>query len=89
MAQISVEELYRGESAGSKYGAGGIISKVTTEILMKGVPHDYDEQTWIEMLIVKYTLETAEKMRKEGDFISGMIDTKSPSCCMQMHNENL
>ena len=88
MAQISVEKLYRGEGAGAKYGAGGIMGKVTTEILMNGVPYDYDEQTWIEMLIVKYTLETAEKMRSEGDSVSGMIDTKSPSCCVQPRSEN-
>ena len=89
MAQISVEALYRGEGAGEKYGAGGIMSKVTKEILLCGVPNDYDEQTWIEMLIIKYTLETAEKMRNEGDSVSGMIDTKPPSCCVQLHGENL
>ena len=89
MARISVEELYRGEGAGSKYGAGGIISKVTKEILMRGVPDGYDEQTWIEMLVIKYTLETAEKIRNEGDSVSGMVDMTSPSCCMRMHDENL
>ena len=28
MAQISVEELYRGEGGGAKYGSGGIMGAV-------------------------------------------------------------
>ncbi|MCH5196179.1 MAG: hypothetical protein J1F28_05670 [Oscillospiraceae bacterium] len=72
MARISVEELYRGENAGAKYESGGIMGAVTKEMLTRGVPEGYDEQTWFEMLIVKFTLETAEKMKIEGDSVSAM-----------------
>ena len=76
MARMSVEELYRGEGAGTKYGSGGIMGAVTEEMLTCGVLEGYDEQTWLEMLIVKYTLATAEKMKIEGDFASGMTDAE-------------
>ena len=79
MARISVEELYRGEGAGAKYGSGGIMGAVAKEMLTCDVPEGYDEQTWIEMLIVKYTLTAAEKMKIEGDFVSGMTDVESLS----------
>ena len=79
MARMSVEELYRGEGAGAKYGSGGIIGAVTKEMLTRGVPEGYDEQTWLEMMIVKFTLAAAEKMKIEGDFVSGMTDAESPS----------
>ena len=79
MARMSVEELYRGEGAGTKYGSGGIIGAVTEEMLTCGVPEGYDEQTWIEMLIVKHTLAVAERIKIEGDFVSGTTDVKSPS----------
>ena len=79
MARMSVEELYRGESAGTKYGSGGIMGAVTEEMLTCGVPEGYDEQTWIEMLIDKYTLAAAEKIKIKGDFVSGMTDVESPS----------
>lgn len=45
MAQMSVEELYRGEGAGAKYGSSGIIGAMAKEMLTCGVPKDYDEQT--------------------------------------------
>ena len=79
MAQISIEEIYRGEGNGEKYGS--IMGAVAKEVLTHGVPEDYDEQTWIEMLIVKHTLITAEKIKREGDFVSGITDTEPPSCC--------
>ena len=34
MAQISIEELYRGEGGGEKYGAGGIMG-VVSRVLRK------------------------------------------------------
>ena len=64
MARISIEELYRGEGGGAKYG----------------VPKEYDERTHIELLIVKHTLKAAEQMKTEGDFVSGMTDAEPPSC---------
>ena len=66
MAQISLDELYRGEGNGEEYGIAG---EVVKEILLHGCPKDYDEETWREMLLVKHTLLAAEKMRKQGDTI--------------------
>lgn len=79
MARISIEELYRGEGGGVKYGAGGIMGAVM-QVMIHGVPNEYDEQTYIELLIVKHTLKAAEQMKIEGDFVSGMTDAEPPSC---------
>ena len=86
MAQITIEELYRGERKGEKYG--GIMGAVQTDLLTHGIPKDYDEQTWIELLIVKHTLAAAEQMKKGGDFVSGMVDTESSSLSVEVEHEN-
>lgn len=88
MAQISVEELYRGESGDAKYGPGGIMGAVTKDFLLHGIPKDYDERTWIEMLFVKHTLVAAEKMKSEGDFVSGITDAEPPSYHGEGRDEN-
>ena len=88
MARISVEQLYRGEGSGEKYGSGGIMGAVTKELLTHGVPEAYDERTWIEMLIVKHTLAAAEQMKNEGVFVSGMTDAEPPSCYAEVRDEN-
>ena len=80
MAKISVEDLYRGEGGGAKYGVGGIMGAVMQEVMTHGVPKEYDGRTYIELLLVKHTLAAAEQMRKEGDFVSGMTDAEPPSC---------
>lgn len=80
MAQISIEELYRGEGGGAKYCVGGIMGAVMQEIMIHGVPTEYDERMYIELLIVKHTLKAAGQMKTEGDFVSGMTDAKPPSC---------
>ena len=72
MARITVEEVYRGE----KYG---VMSAAMAEYLTSGRPVEYDERTWVEMLIVKHALIAAEKMNKEGDSISAMFDGESLS----------
>ena len=59
MAQISLEEIYRGENAGKKYS---IMGAVFTDMYTNGVPSEYDENTWREMLFVKHTLMAAEQM---------------------------
>ena len=46
MAQMSLEELYRGESAGEKYG---ILGEVMKDFLQNGRPSEYDERTWLEL----------------------------------------
>ena len=76
MAQISLEELYRGESAGEKYG---ILGEVMKDFFENGRPPEYDERTWLEMLLVKHALIAAEKMKNEGDTVSGMTDDMSSS----------
>lgn len=76
MAQMSLEELYRGESAGEKYG---IMGEVMKDFFQNGRPSEYDERTWLDMLLVKHALIAADKMKLEGDSISGMTDTEPPS----------
>ena len=72
MARITVEQVYRGE----KYD---VISAVMADYLKNGRPAEYDERTWVEMLLVKHALITADKMRNEGDSISGMTDAEPSS----------
>ena len=84
MAQMSLEELYRGEGAGEKYG---ILGKVMKVFLQNGRPSEYDERTWLEMLLVKHALIAAEKMKNEGDTVSGMTDDMSSSSYVRW-NEN-
>ncbi len=84
MAQMSLEELYRGEGAGEKYG---IMGEVMKDFLQNGRPSEYDERTWLDMLLVKHALIAAEKMKSEGDTVSGMTDSVPPSSYVRW-NEN-
>ena len=84
MAQMSLEELYRGEGAGEKYG---ILGEVMKDFFENGPPSEYDERTWLDMLLVKYALIAAEKMKNEGDTVSGMTDDMSSSSYVR-RNEN-
>ncbi len=84
MAQMSLEELYRGEGVGEKYG---ILGEVMKDFFQNGCPSEYDERTWLEMLLVKHTLIAAEKMKNEGDTVSGMTDDAPPSSYVRW-NEN-
>lgn len=72
MAQISIAEIYSGE----KYG---VMSAAMAEYLKDGRPSEYDERTWVDILLVKHALIAAEKMRQEGDTVSGMTDDVSSS----------
>ena len=85
MAQISLEELYRGEGAGEQYG---IMGEVVKDLLVNGIPPEYDDDTWREMLLVKHTLIAAEKMKNEGDFVSGLTGTESLSSSVEGNDEN-
>ena len=84
MAQMSLEELYRGEGVGEKYG---ILGEVMKDFFENGRPAEYDERTWLEMLLVKHALIAAEKMKNEGDTVSGMTDDMSSSSYVRW-NEN-
>lgn len=80
MARMTVEEIYRGE----KYD---VMGAATADYLMNGCAAEYDERTWVEMLIVKHALIAADKMKLEGDSISGMTDDVPPSSYVRW-NEN-
>lgn len=81
MAQISIAEIYNGE----KYG---VMSAAVAEYLKDGRPAEYDERTWLEMLLVKHALMAAEKMKNEGDTVSGMTDNVSPSSYVGWDDDN-
>ena len=72
MARMTVEEIYSGE----KYG---VMSAAIADYMSNGRPSEYDERTWLEMLLVKHALIAAEKMKNEGDTVSGMTDDMSSS----------
>ena len=72
MARITVEDVYNG----AKYD---VMSAAMAEYLRNGRPAEYDERTWMEMLIVKHALIAADKMKLEGDSISGMTDAELSS----------
>ena len=84
MARMSLEELYRGEGAGEKYG---IMGEVMKDFFENGPPSEYDERTWLEMLLVKHALMAAEKIKNEGDTVSGLTDDAPPSSYVRW-NEN-
>ena len=84
MAQMRLEELFRGESAGEKYG---ILGEAMKDFFENGCPAEYDERTWLDMLLVKHALIAAEKMKSEGDTVSGMTDSVPPSSYVRW-NEN-
>ena len=84
MAQMSLEELYRGEGMGEKYG---ILGKVMKDFFENGHPSEHDERTWLDMLLVKHALIAAEKMKNEGDTVSGTTDDMSSSSYVRW-NEN-
>ncbi len=82
MAQITIEEVYNG----AKYE---VMSLAVAEYLKNGRPAEYDEQTWMDMLLVKHALIAADKMKIEGDSISGMTDCESSSSYVRWdENEN-
>ena len=81
MARITVQEVYNG----AKYD---VMSAAVTDYLKNGRPAEYDERTWMDMLLVKHALIAAEKMNKEGDSISAMFDGESPSSYVRWDNDD-
>ena len=81
MARITVEEVYGGE----KYD---VMGAVMADYLKNGRPQEYDERTWLYMLIVKHTLIAAVKMKIEGDSISGMTDVEPSSSYVRWDNDD-
>lgn len=80
MAQISIAEIYSGE----KYG---VMSAAIADYMSNGRPSEYDERTWVDMLLVKHALIVADKMEIEGDTVSGLTDDAPPSSYVRW-NEN-
>lgn len=72
MPQLTIEQIYEGE----KYD---IMSAVFSDCLKNGRPKGYDERTWLDLLTVKHSINTAHKMLQEGDTVSGMTDDVPPS----------
>ena len=81
MARMTVEEIYRGE----KYD---VMSAATADYLMNGRASEYDERTWLDMLLVKHALIAAEKMKNEGDTVSVLIDDVSSSSYVRWDDDN-
>lgn len=81
MAQISIAEIYSGE----KYG---VMSAAIADYTSNGRPSEYDEQIWVDMLLVKHALIAADKMRQEGDTVSGMTDDVSSSSYVRWDDDN-
>ena len=63
MAKYTLEELYYGD----KYD---IMGRTASEILLRGACDD--EQTQIELCLVKNTLLAAQRMVQEGDEVVGI-----------------
>lgn len=49
------------------------------DFFKNGCPSEYDERTWLDMLLVKHALIAAENMKNEGDTVSGLTNNVSPS----------
>ena len=77
MAKITVEELFYGD----KYGVMGEVFK--TMFLASPNKAGVDEQTALELEIVRQTLIAVEKMKKNGDCIAEgeLGDTVTFSMC--------
>ena len=63
MAKFTLEELYYGD----KYN---IMGNAAAEMLRWGVCED--EQTQVELCLVKHTLLVARRMKEEGDEVIGI-----------------
>lgn len=81
MAQISIAEIYSGE----KYD---VMSAAIADYMSNGRPSEYDERTWVDMLLVKHALIAADKMKIEGDTVSGMTDDVSSSSYVRWDDDN-
>ena len=64
------------------------MSAAIADYMTNGRPSEYDERPWVDMLLVKYALIAAEKMRQEGDTISEMTDDMSSSSYVRWDDDN-
>lgn len=64
------------------------MSAAIADYMTNGRLPEYDERTWVDMLLVKHALIAAEKMRQEGDTISEMTDDMSSSSYVRWDDDN-
>ena len=64
------------------------MSAAIADYMTNGRLSEYDERTWVDMLLVKHALIAAEKMRQDGDTISGMTDDMSSSSYVRWDDDN-
>ncbi len=64
------------------------MSAAIADYMTNGRLSEYDERTWVDMLLVKHALIAAEKMRQEGDTISEMTDDMSSSSYVRWDDDN-
>ena len=74
MVQITLEEFYRGD----RYG---VMGEATKEHLLRGPVMTGNEQTEVEMLLVKHTLLLAERLKQNGDQIIFADDEAAVNFC--------
>ena len=59
MTQLTIDQIF----SRAKFD---VMSKVLSEYLKNGRQKEYNERTWIELLIVKHSIHAAYKMQKRG-----------------------
>lgn len=64
------------------------MSAAIADYMTNGRLSEYDERTWVDMLLVKHALIAAEKMRQEGDTISEMTNDMSSSSYVRWDDDN-
>lgn len=64
------------------------MSAAIADYMTNGRLSEYDERTWVDMLLVKHALIVAEKMRQDGDTISEMTDDMSSSSYVRWDDDN-
>lgn len=64
------------------------MSAAIADYMTNGRLSEYDERTWVDMLLVKHALIAAEKMRQDGDTISEMTDDMSSSSYVGWDDDN-
>ena len=64
------------------------MSAAIADYMTNGRLSEYDERTWVDMLLVKHALIAAEKMRQDGDTISEMTDDMSSSSYARWDDDN-
>lgn len=81
MAKFTIHDIF----SGNEYN---VMESAIADYFKNGRPIEYDERTWIDLLIVKHTIKTMEKMKEEGDSVSTMFDGESSSSYVRWDNDD-